>query len=105
MHTATQQTDNSAHRGVFVTFEGVDGAGKSTQCALVCAGLAMLGRTVERLREPGGCAIGERVRAVLLDPERSGMVTPSASCSSTRRPAPSSSRRSYAPRCRRARSR
>lgn len=73
MHTATQQTDNSAHRGVFVTFEGVDGAGKSTQCALVCAGLAMLGRTVERLREPGGCAVGERVRAVLLDPGLSGM--------------------------------
>ena len=59
--------------GVFVTLEGVDGAGKTTQCALVCAGAAALGREVVRLREPGGTSIGERIRAILLDVDNAGM--------------------------------
>ena len=59
--------------GAFVTLEGVDGAGKTTQCALVCAGAAALGREVVRLREPGGTSIGERIRAILLDVASAGM--------------------------------
>lgn len=62
-----------APTGVFVTLEGIDGAGKTTQCALVCAGAAALGREVVRLREPGGTGIGECIRAILLDVASAGM--------------------------------
>ncbi len=54
--------------GLFLTFEGVDGAGKSTQCDLVCRALRAGGRTVVKLREPGGTRLGERIRDLLLDP-------------------------------------
>lgn len=54
--------------GIFITLEGVDGAGKSTQCALLCAALEQGGHEVVRLREPGGTAAGKRIRALLLDP-------------------------------------
>src|SRR5439155_11747826 len=52
--------------GMFVTFEGVDGSGKSTQAALAAAGLAEGGREVVATREPGGTPLGERVRELLL---------------------------------------
>lgn len=55
-------------KGTFITLEGVDGVGKSTQCALLCRALLAGGREVVRLREPGGTPVGERVRATLLDP-------------------------------------
>lgn len=54
--------------GVFVVLEGLDGAGKSTQAARLCARIAARGRSVVHAREPGGTALGERVRALLLDP-------------------------------------
>jgi dTMP kinase len=53
---------------LFVTFEGPDGAGKSTQIRLVADRLAELGYDVIITREPGGTPLGERVRSVLLDP-------------------------------------
>ncbi len=52
---------------MFVTFEGVDGSGKSTQAALAAAHLAGGGREVVATREPGGTPFGERVRELLLD--------------------------------------
>jgi dTMP kinase len=52
---------------MFVTFEGVDGSGKSTQFALAAAHLAEGGREVVATREPGGTPLGERVRELLLD--------------------------------------
>jgi dTMP kinase len=52
---------------MFVTFEGVDGSGKSTQAALAAASLAEGGREVVATREPGGTPLGERVRELLLD--------------------------------------
>jgi dTMP kinase len=52
---------------MFVTFEGVDGSGKSTQAALAAAYLAEGGREVVATREPGGTPLGERVRELLLD--------------------------------------
>jgi dTMP kinase len=51
---------------VFVTFEGIDGSGKSTQVELLRAALAAEGRTVVATREPGGTEFGERVRELLL---------------------------------------
>ncbi len=55
-------------RGTFVTFEGGDGAGKSTQIRFVARLLEDAGREVVRLREPGGTAVGEALRCVVLDP-------------------------------------
>jgi dTMP kinase len=51
---------------MFVTFEGVDGSGKTTQARLLAAQLTAEGRDVVQLREPGGTALGERVRELLL---------------------------------------
>jgi dTMP kinase len=52
---------------VFVTFEGIDGSGKSTQAALLAESLAATGREAVLLREPGGTPLGERIRGLLLD--------------------------------------
>jgi dTMP kinase len=52
---------------MFVTFEGVDGSGKSTQAELAAAFLAETGREVVATREPGGTPLGEKVRELLLD--------------------------------------
>src|SRR5207302_10787926 len=51
---------------VFVTFEGIDGSGKTTQVELLRHALAVEGRTVVAAREPGGTPLGERVRELLL---------------------------------------
>src|ERR671931_398465 len=53
--------------GVFVSFEGVDGSGKSTQAHLLQEHLAGLGREVVATREPGGTELGERIRWLVLD--------------------------------------
>lgn len=52
---------------MFVTFEGLDGSGKSTQAALLEAHLAACGRRVVRTREPGGTPLGEEIRRLLLE--------------------------------------
>jgi dTMP kinase len=52
---------------MFVTFEGPDGSGKSTQAELLRAALAAEGREVVLTREPGGTELGERIRELLLD--------------------------------------
>jgi len=51
---------------VFVTFEGLDGSGKSTQAELLAGALRGRGREVVLTREPGGTELGERVRELLL---------------------------------------
>lgn len=54
--------------GLFVVFEGGDGAGKSTQAGLLTDALRARGREVVLTREPGGTALGESIRQVLLGP-------------------------------------
>lgn len=53
-------------RGRFISFEGIDGAGKSTQHAWMVEHLRRQGRTVIATREPGGTPLGEKLRALLL---------------------------------------
>ncbi|QDU67404.1 dTMP kinase [Engelhardtia mirabilis] len=56
-------------RPVFVVLDGVDGCGKSTQAERLCDALRREGREPLHLREPGSTGAGERLRAILLDPE------------------------------------
>lgn len=60
-------------RGLFITVEGVDGCGKTTQAARIAAALEAAGHDVLRLREPGGVAISEQIRGILLDPAHGEM--------------------------------
>jgi dTMP kinase len=55
-------------RGYFITFEGGEGTGKSTQLVLLQDWLRVLGREIVVTREPGGTELAEAVRALLLDP-------------------------------------
>ncbi|WP_372604245.1 dTMP kinase, partial [Actibacterium sp.] len=61
-----------AARGIFLTFEGVDGSGKSTQARALADYLRSMGREVVLTREPGGAPGAEDIRALVLqgDPDR-----------------------------------
>ncbi len=59
-------TPEAAPRGLWVTFEGGDGAGKTTQAALLEKWLSDQGRTVVRTREPGGTEVGVLIRDIVL---------------------------------------
>ena len=60
-------------KGKFITIDGVEVAGKSTQIDLICSYLHQKGIEVVRTREPGGTAVGEKIRSVLLDVENQEM--------------------------------
>lgn len=60
-------------RGLFITFEGPEGSGKSTHSKLLCNFLRRKGAKVLYTREPGGTVIGEKIREILLDPENKRM--------------------------------
>lgn len=55
--------------GLFVTFEGVEGSGKSSRCRNLIQALQVTGREVVFTREPGGPDVSERIRSILLNPE------------------------------------
>ncbi len=59
--------------GYFISFEGVEGCGKTTQIKLLHEFLTARGRSVLLTREPGGCAIADKIRAILLDAENHAM--------------------------------
>ena len=60
-------------KGKFITFEGPDGSGKTTVSTAVCKRLEEEGYPVRYTREPGGSAIAEQIRKVILDPENTAM--------------------------------
>jgi dTMP kinase len=62
-----------SRRGKFITFEGLDGSGKSTQMRKLAAALRQAGHKVIETREPGGTATGEKIRRVALDSGTAGL--------------------------------
>ncbi|MCU1306436.1 MAG: thymidylate kinase [Acidobacteriaceae bacterium] len=64
----------TSKRGKFITFEGLDGCGKTTQLEKLATVLKREGHDVVITREPGGTAIGEKIRAVLLDSRTAGLA-------------------------------
>ena len=68
-------------RGYFITFEGLDGSGKTTQLRRLAATLEAEGHSIVTLRQPGGTALGDRIRSILLDSKSEdthGPIAPAA---------------------------
>jgi dTMP kinase len=68
--------DNATPRGLFITLEGGDGSGKSTQSALLAEWLRGQGRVIVATREPGGTDLGTELREIIL--HRRGYIAPRA---------------------------
>ena len=64
---------STSHRGKFITFEGLDGTGKSTQIEKLAKALRARGLSVVVTREPGGTSTGEKIRHVILDSATTGL--------------------------------
>jgi len=67
------KSDIMLRRGLFITFEGPEGSGKTTHSRLLCDFLRKKGFRVLHTREPGGVLISEKIRKILLDPKNKGM--------------------------------
>jgi dTMP kinase len=68
-------------QGCFITFEGLDGSGKTTQLRRLAGALEAEGHTIMALRQPGGTPLGDRIRSVLLDSKSEaelGAIAPEA---------------------------
>ncbi len=64
---------SGSKQGFFLSFEGIEGCGKTTQIKLLARRLKSLGYLVVETREPGGGPISERIRTILLDPQNRDM--------------------------------
>ena len=71
--TGTAMIPQMSRHGKFITFEGLDGTGKSTQQRRLASALRAAGHTVVETREPGGTLTGEKIRKVLLDSATAGL--------------------------------
>ena len=60
-------------KGLFITFEGPDGSGKTSVATAVCERLSKMGYEVVHTREPGGIEISEEIRNIILDPKNTAM--------------------------------
>lgn len=69
----TQESNKTIGPGIFITFEGGEGAGKTTHISFLAKRLREMGKEVICLREPGGTAIGESLRSIVLNPENANM--------------------------------
>jgi dTMP kinase len=65
-------------RGFFITFEGLDGSGKTTQLQRLAKTLTAQGHTVVTMRNPGSTALGDRIRGILLDSKSEAALGPIA---------------------------
>ncbi len=74
------RTHEPLKKGVFISIEGIDGAGKSTVLESLCRWVEHQGRIVTVVREPGGTALGEKIREVLLDPRYAPMAPWAEAC-------------------------
>ncbi|NMB36235.1 MAG: dTMP kinase [Firmicutes bacterium] len=68
------KTRGTARKGLFISFEGPDGSGKTTQARLLAERLMDSGLKVVLTREPGGTPVGEEIRKLLLNPDFSEMT-------------------------------
>jgi dTMP kinase len=64
--------------GIYITFEGPEGSGKSTQVTLLTEYLAAQGYSVLRTKQPGGTDVGAAIRRILLHPDFKGKIAPHA---------------------------
>ncbi len=75
--TTSQLTMDNNLSGLLITFEGIDGCGKTTQLYKIRDWLEHQGYKVQCTRQPGGTSIGEKIRAILLDPANTHLVAKS----------------------------
>lgn len=69
VHTTTSLSNIDHPQGLLLSFEGIDGCGKSTQISLLKEALEVQGIRVQVYREPGGTSVSETIRSILLDPK------------------------------------
>jgi dTMP kinase len=73
LSVALRKQSENCMKGFFITFEGIDGSGKTTQINLLDKYLKDRGFGVVLTREPGGTALGDEIREILLNPQNTGM--------------------------------
>lgn len=74
MTEAGRSNPSPIHNGLFISFEGTEGSGKTTQMSILVERLRTLGYSVVENQEPGGTSIGRQIRQILLDPKNREMA-------------------------------